>query len=335
MPHPLRRRLLPVLLLVASALAVAAPGKAPPGMVWVPGGEFTMGSDESFAWPEEHPAHRVRVDGFWIDRTEVTNAQFRAFVRATGYVTTAERKPRLEDIMKELPPGSPPPPQSMLVPGSLVFVAPKGPVDLRDLSAWWRWVPGANWRQPSGPGGSIVGKDNFPVVHVSFEDARAYARWAGKRLPSEAEWERAARGGLENKPYVWGDKIPNPDRAKRANLWRGDAFPIDNGRGYGAKAVASFSPNGYGLYDMAGNVWEWTADYYDPAAYRMRKVAAVQVNPQGPAAAPGGHRAQRGGSFLCSDDYCTRYRPSARQGGDPLTSTSHTGFRLAKSPKTP
>jgi len=223
---------------------------APSGMVWVPGGEFTMGSEAPPARPDEKPAHRVRIDGFWIDATEVTNAQFRAFVEATSYVTTAEKAPQLQEIMAQLPLGTPPPSADMLVPGSIVFVSPS-----TSGQTWWEWRKGVNWRQPEGPGSSIADKDIYPVVHVSWFDAQAYAQWAGKRLPTEAEWEYAARGGLEGKPYVWGDERPDQGKPP-ANIWQGE-FPFHNLGADGSLStspVRSYAPNGYGLYDMAGNV---------------------------------------------------------------------------------
>jgi sulfatase modifying factor 1 len=225
-----------------------APPPHPPEMVWVPGGEFTMGTDSPLGWLDEKPAHRVWVDGFWMDQTEVTNAQFRAFVEATGYVTTAEEAPSREEIMSRLPPGSPPPPEENLVPGSPVFTPPAGRVDLRDFSQWWTWTPGASWRHPEGPGSSIEGRDDHPVVHVSWDDANAYARWAGKRLPTEAEWELAARGRLDGKPHVWGDDQP-ADTRTFANIWQGE-FPHRNTASDGfteTSPVKSFPPNGYGL----------------------------------------------------------------------------------------
>ena len=258
--------------LVRLSRLAKSPADGPPGMVWVGGGEFTMGTDSDLGWPDEKPAHRVRVDGFWMDEHEVTNAQFRAFVEATGYVTTAEKAPRLEEVMAQLPPGSPPPPKENLVPGSLVFTPPAGRVNLDDVSQWWAWTPGANWQHPEGPGSSIEGKDDHPVVHVSWDDAVAYARWASKRLPTEAEWEFAARGGLDGQPYVWGNERPS-DTQIHANIWQGE-FPHQNTvkDGFARTApVQSFLPNGYGLYDMAGNVWEWCADWYQRDLYRQRR----------------------------------------------------------------
>ncbi len=318
--------------------------QGPSGMVWMPGGEFTMGTDSPQAWPEEKPAHRVRLDGFWIDRTEVTNAQFRVFVEAIGYVTTAEKPPSLEEILSQSPLGTPPPPKEKLVPGSLVFTPTAGPVDLHDFSRWWTWTPGADWRHPEGPGSSIEHRDDHPVVHVSWDDAAAYARWAGKRLPTEAEWEFAARGGLEGKPYVWGDDPPSAN-PKSANIWQGE-FPYRNTSEDGfvrTAPVKSFPANGSGLFDMAGNVWEWCADWYDREAYRRRAAGGLAVNPTGsgpisisdPASPVARRRSQRGGSFLCNDDYCSRYRPSARHGGVPDTGMSHVGFRCAMSPGSP
>jgi formylglycine-generating enzyme len=311
---------------------------APPGMIWVPGGEFVMGTDSEMAWPDERPAHRVRVGGFWMDEHEVTNAQFEAFVDQTGYLTTAERAPSAEEILRQSPPGTPPPAPELLVPGSLVFTPPSGRVSLDDYSQWWKWTPGASWKHPAGPGSTIEGKGDYPVVQVSWDDAVAYARWAGRRLPTEAEWERAARGGLEGKPFVWGDQAPS-DTTKLANIWQGE-FPNRNAASDGFASLApvkSFPPNGYGLYDVAGNVWEWCADWYQSDLYQTRAGPGVVVNPQGPARSSNPanpfqpERVQRGGSFLCSDDYCTRYRPSARHGCAPDTGMSHVGFRCVRS----
>lgn len=307
------------------------------GMVWIPGGEFQMGTNDALGWPEEKPAHRVRVAGFWMDATEVTNAEFARFVAATGYKTTAEVPPKLEEIMKQLPPGTPKPPPEKLVAGSLVFVMPKQVQGTQDYSQWWQWTPGADWRHPEGPGSSIDGKDNHPVVHVSWDDATAYAKWAGKRLPSEAEWEFAARGGLDGKTYVWGNDPPS-DTHLVANLWQG-TFPTLNTQldGFVRTApVGHFAPNGYGLFDTAGNVWEWCADWYQPDLHRTRIGQGVLPNPTGPGQSrdPGRPfmplRVQKGGSFLCHSSYCTRYRPSARQGSSPDSGMSHVGFRCVK-----
>ena len=315
------------------------PPKAnPPGMAWLPGGEFTMGSDDPETAPAERPAHRVRVDGFWMDETEVTNAQFRKFVDATGYATTAERPVDWEQLRKELPPGTPRPPDDRLAPGSLVFVAPAHPVSLEAQTAWWRWVAGASWRHPEGPDGTIDGKDDHPVVQVSWDDALAYSKWAGKRLPSEAEWEYAARGGLEGRKYAWGD-VFQPGSKPLANTWQGH-FPDSNTRDDGfprTAPVKSFPPNGYGLHDMIGNVWEWCADWYRPDAYRTVPATGVAQNPTGPDAGFDPNepyqpkRVTRGGSFLCSPNYCSNYRPSARRGTATDSGMSNLGFRCATS----
>jgi formylglycine-generating enzyme required for sulfatase activity len=338
-------RLLTLLAVAATAFAVAFSvtrfmQTPPAGMAWIPGGEFTMGSDSDLAWADEKPAHRVRVAGFFMDQAEVTNAEFRRFVEATGYVTTAERPPDLNEIMKQLPPGTPPPPAEKLVPGSMVFRMTSGPVNTRDFSQWWHWTPGANWKHPEGPDSSIAGREQHPVVHVSWDDAVAYARWAGKRLPTEAEWEFAARGGLDNKPYVWGDARPGADGRWQCNIWQGE-FPYRNTAEDGFERTApvrSFPPNGYGLYDMAGNVWEWCADWYDRDLHKRRAGKPLVINPTGPDKTydpmhpfeP--RRVQKGGSFLCNDSYCSRYRPSARHGCSPDTGMSHVGFRCVRSP---
>jgi formylglycine-generating enzyme len=317
--------------------AAAAPPPPPPGMRSIPGGEFTMGSDDPDVARVEHPAHRVRVDGFWMDETDVTNAQFRTFVEATGYITTAEKVPTLEEIVQQAPPGAQFPNKEDLVAGSLVFTPPVYPVSLKDVSAWWKWTPGADWRHPEGPHSSIDGKDDHPVVQVSWDDAAAYAKWAGKRLPTEAEWERAARGGLDGKKYVWGDE-PFDEKHPQCNNFQG-RFPDNNTTkdGYARTSpVKAFKPNGYGLYDMSGNVWQWTADWYLPEAYALTADQGVLANPTGPEHSfdprqrpP--ERVQRGGSFLCCSAYCFNYRPSARIGCTPDTGMSHVGFRCVKS----
>jgi formylglycine-generating enzyme required for sulfatase activity len=316
---------------------------APPrGMVWIPGGEFTMGTDSDLGWADEKPAHRVRVDGFWMDETDVTNAQFRAFVEATGYVTTAEKPLDVEEIMRQVEPGKAPPSKEKLAPASMVFTPTKGPVSITrrdDWRQWWRWIPGANWKHPEGPDSTLDGKDDHPVVQVSWDDAVAYANWVGKRLPTEAEWEFAARGGLDGKPYAWGDDPPS-DTNLRANIWQGN-FPYQNSAADGyerTSPVKAFKPNGYGLYDMSGNVWQWCADWYDRDLHRKRVGVGAAVNPKGPERSydPGQpytpQRVQKGGSFLCNDAYCTRYRPSARHGCPPDTGMSHLGFRCVKTP---
>ena len=306
-------------------------------MSLIPAGEFEMGSAVDRAWAEEQPAHKVRLSRpYLIDKTEVTNAQFERFVKATGYKTLAERPIELSSIMAQLPPGSRPPPADALKPGSLVFMTPSGEVNLRDLSQWWKWTTGASWRAPEGPKSTLKGREQHPVVHLAWEDAQAYCRWAGKRLPTEAEWERAARGGVNGLPYVWGSEKPN-DAARSgwfANIWQG-VFPKRNTAtdGYERTApVRSFKPNPYGLFDMAGNVWEWTADWYDPQAYQARAGQLV-VDPLGPGKALErlAQRVQRGGSYLCHETYCTRFRPGARQGAAGDSSSSHAGVRCAKS----
>lgn len=308
--------------------------KAPQAMLWIPAGTFLMGTNEKKSFQNERPAHLVQVQGFWMDEHDVTNAEFSKFVEATGYVTTAERKIDWEDLSKEVPPGTPKPEESALAPGSLVFTPPAGPVPLNDLSAWWGWVHGANWRHPEGPASSIQGKENHPVVQVSWYDALAYAKWAGKRLPTEAEWEFAARGGLESKRYVWGDEF-KPGGKYMANTWQG-LFPVhDTGEdGFiGTSPVGSFPANGYGLYDMAGNVWQWCSDWYRVDSNIEAASKSVCRDPRGPAQSydPGDpyspKRVVKGGSFLCNPDYCESYRPSARRGTPPDTGSSHTGFR--------
>lgn len=312
----------------------APPGVAPEGMVWIPGGQFLMGSNSRMAWEEEGPAHYVKVKPFWMDAHEVTNEQFAKFVEATGYVTDAEKAPVLEEIMAQLPAGTPPPDPKDLVPGSMVFRAPDKEVRLDDISQWWVWMHGANWRHPEGPGSDLTGREKHPVVHVSWNDAVAYCQWAGRRLPTEAEWEFAARGGLEGKDFVWGDDAPT-DEKTYANTWQG-RFPAQNLKRDGFERTApvgSYSPNGFGLYDMAGNVWEWCQDWYDKFLYQSCGPGTVRENPAGPNKSfdptyPNMPlRVQKGGSFLCHDSYCQRYRPSARQASSPESGMSHVGFR--------
>jgi len=316
------------------------PAHASSSMVWIPGGDFSMGCDADYANPAEGPAHRVRVDGFWMDETDVTNAQFRAFVEATDYVTTAERTPTLEEIEKYARPGARRPTASQLVAGSIVFTPPDHPLaDLSDPSQWMKWTPGANWRHPEGPDTSIEGKDDHPVVHVSWFDAKEYAKWARKRLPTEAEWEFSARGGLDGKKYVWGDE-PFSEEHPQCNIFQGH-FPDHNTAKDGyirTSPVRAFPPNGYGLYDMAGNVWQWCEDWFLSDAYVRMADREISVNPAGPEASfdprirPPEH-VHRGGSFLCCAGFCFNYRPSARMGCTPDTGMSHLSFRCAKSEK--
>jgi len=311
---------------------------APERMVWIPGGTFSMGAQDPpdhdpvgmQATEDSRPVHRVYVDGFWMDRTDVTNDDFAAFVRATGYVTVAERTPTAEEF-----PGAPP---ENLVAGSVVFAPPDRPVPLDTHLRWWTYVKGANWRHPLGPGSSIAGRGTYPVVHIAYEDAEAYARWAGKRLPTEAQWEFAARGGLSGKPFVWGDTFM-PNGTWMANTHQGH-FPdhdtaADGHRGL--TAVASYPPNGYGLYDMAGNVWQWTSDWYRADYYaQLSHDGGAARNPAGPGdsfdpSEPGvAKRVMRGGSFLCTDQYCSRYMVGTRGKGAPDTGTNHLGFRCVR-----
>jgi formylglycine-generating enzyme required for sulfatase activity len=313
----------------------AAPGPAPEGMVWIPGGEFSMGAQDPpthtqagmIASADARPVHRVIVDGFFMDKTDVTNDEFARFINATAYVTVAERKPRAEDF-----PGARP---ENLIPGSVVFSPPDHPVALDNHLRWWAYIDGANWRHPEGQRSSISDKAAYPVVHVAYEDAEAYAGWAGKSLPSEAEWEFAARGGLAGKPYVWGDSF-QPGGKWMANTHQGTFPSSDLGSdGYvGISPVAQYPPNGYGLYDMAGNVWQWTSDWYRPDYYlQLAAAGGVARNPRGPSAPydpsePGQpKKVHRGGSYLCTDQYCVRYVVGTRGKGEVSTGTNHLGFR--------
>ncbi|MEP9396408.1 formylglycine-generating enzyme family protein [Mesorhizobium sp. KR2-14] len=306
----------------------AAAGQAPfPDMVWVPGGEFLMGSDRHY--PEEAPAHRVCVDSFWMDMFTVTNRQFSRFVEETGYVTLAERPANPDDYPGALP--------GMLAPSSTIFVRPSAPVDMHNHYNWWVYVKGANWRHPRGPASSIRKLMDHPVVHVAWEDVEAYAKWIGKELPTEAEWEFAARGGLEGAEFVWGDELA-PGGKHMANTWQGE-FPyrntLEDGFEYTAP-VGSFPPNGYGLYDMAGNVWQWTADWYQEHG-RADSPCCTAVNPRSASREasvdprqPGTRiprKVTKGGSHLCAPNYCRRYRPAARMAQPIDTSISHLGFR--------
>ena len=317
-----------------------APGPAPDGMVWIPGGEFSMGANDPpdmhevgmQATEDARPIHRVHVDGFFMDRTVVTNAQFAAFVKATGYVTLAERVPSAKDF-----PTAPP---ENLIAGSVVFTAPDHAVPLNNHHQWWSYVKDANWRRPLGPKSDLKGKDNHPVVHVAYEDAVAYARWAGGRLPTEAEWEFAARGGAAGQPFVWGDTF-RPDGEWMANTHEGHFPNHDSAEdGYaGIAPVAQFPPNQYGLFDMAGNVWQWTSDWYRPDYYaQLAAAGAVARNPAGPdspfdPSEPGQpKKVHRGGSFLCTDQYCSRYIVGTRGKGEVSTGTNHVGFRTVVSP---
>jgi sulfatase modifying factor 1 len=304
------------------------------GMVWIPGGTFVMGGNNQQARKDEYPKHKVQVSGFYMDATEVTNEQFEAFVKATGYITTAEKDVDWNEIKKQLPANTPKPDDSLLKAASLVFQKTTGEVNLNDYSQWWRWTKGANWRHPSGPQSDIVGKEKYPVTHVSWDDANAYCKWAGKRLPTEAEWEFAARGGLVNNIYSWGNDFDENGMA-HCNFWQGN-FPYlnTNKDGFiGAAPVKSFTANKYGLYDMSGNVWEWCADFYNNTYYAQLSKQPISKNPQGPSKSYDPDeptipkRVMRGGSYLCNDSYCSGYRVSARMKSSPDSGMEHLGFR--------
>jgi formylglycine-generating enzyme required for sulfatase activity len=339
MKSTLTRAILGLTLTGFAAVSLAAQAEKPPGMAWIPGGEFSMGSELPGSRLNEKPVLKVTVDGFWLDEHDVTNAEFRKFTAATGYKTTAERPVDWEEIKKQLAPGTPKPADEMLRPGSLVFTPSDGPVDLREMNAWWQWTIGANWQHPEGPKSNLDGREQHPVVQVSWDDAVAYAKWAGKRLPTEAEWEFAARGGLNGKRYAWGDEF-KPSGKFMTNSWTGK-FPYMNTKEDGferTSPVKSFPANGYGLYDMGGNVWNWVSDLYRPDTHARNKLEASCHNPQGPKTSYNpGHpnepveRVTKGGSFLCHVDYCESYRPAARRGTPPDTGMSHIGFRCALS----
>ncbi|WP_418263332.1 formylglycine-generating enzyme family protein [Flavobacterium faecale] len=316
-------------------------GTAPEGMVWIPGGEFSMGSDvsdESLCdvkgiTKDASPIHRVYVDGFWMDESEVTNDQFTAFVKATGYVTVAEKKPTAEEL--------PNVPEEFLIAGSAIFKPTPGKVNLNNFLQWWDFVGGTNWKHPLGPNSDLKGKGNYPVVHIAYEDAVAYAKWAGKRLPTEAEWEFAARGGKAGDLYAWGNTL-KIDGKFQANIFEG-TFPVEKGDtgedGFvGIAPVKQYKPNAYGLYDVGGNVWEWVHDWYSETYYSEISAGGKVVrNPKGPETAPydttGNNelkRVHRGGSFLCTSEYCSRYMVGTRGNGEIKSGANHLGFRCVK-----
>ncbi len=305
------------------------------GMVNIPSGSFMMGGDNNQARLDEFPKHPVFISSFWMDITDITNAQFAKFVSATGYITTAEKKPDWAILKKQLPACTPKPDKKMLVPASLVFTPPNYPIYLNDPTRWWSWVPGANWQHPRGPNSNITKLANHPVTQVSWEDATAYCHWMKKRLPTEAEWEWAARGGLYNKIYPWGNEDIDTGKIK-ANTWQGE-FPNKNtlrDQYYYTSPVKTYAPNGYGLYDMAGNVWQWVNDWYSTTYYGSFKNTKA-INPRGPAQTVDPdiptmpEKVLRGGSYLCNATYCAGYRVAARMKASPDTSMEHVGFRCA------
>ena len=307
-------------------------------MVIIEQGIFSMGaSDQNGALNREYPIHKVKVNSFLMDIHEVTNAQFKTFIDESGYITTAEKKIDWEELKKQLPENTPKPDEKLFEPGSLVFSMPNKITSLIDFSQWWKWTKGANWKQPMGPNSSIIGIENHPVVHISYQDANEYAKWCGKRLPTEAEWEWAAKGGLNNNIYPWGNENVNDGEAK-CNFWSGN-FPLENNEkdGYILTApVMKYPANKYGLYDMAGNVWEICSDWYDANYYRTLSKNELTINPKGPKTwnyprEPNDpKKVVRGGSFLCNDSYCSSYRVSARMPYSKDTGMSHTGFRCVK-----
>ncbi|WP_298239341.1 formylglycine-generating enzyme family protein [uncultured Algibacter sp.] len=319
------------------------PDNIPEGMVWIPGGVFNQGAvpQDKMAMLHEKPQHPVSVDGFFMDITEVTNAQFSKFVEETGYITIAEREINWEEIKRQLPPGTPKPHDTILKPGSLLFKKTKASVpNLYDFSQWWDWVIGANWRHPNGKDSNIDGKDNYPVVHISYKDALAYCEWAGRRLPTEAEWEYAARAGKNNTIYFWGDD--KSKLSKMVNSWEGE-FPVSNTLEDGFERLApvkSYPANSFGLYDIAGNVWEWTNDWYNTNYYNELKLQNTTINnPTGATTAYNPNNSYikekviKGGSFLCSDSYCASYRVSSRMASDIDSAQEHLGFRTVATPE--
>ncbi len=314
----------------------------PEGLLWIPGGSFLQGAvpQDKTAMSHERPQHPVSVDGFFMDIAEVTNAEFKKFVDETSYVTVAEREIDWEVMKNQLPEDTPKPHDSILQPGSLMFNKTKSSVpNLFDFSQWWRWVIGANWRHPRGPDSNIEGKDNHPVVHICFEDAQAYCKWTGRRLPTEAEWEYAARGKKTSTVYFWGDD--RSELSKMVNSWEGE-FPVNNTLEDGFERTApvkTYPPNDFGLYDMAGNVWEFVSDWYNINYYEELAASKVEIiNPQGPNKSYNPNnpyekeKVIKGGSFLCSDSYCASYRVSSRMGTSMDSSSEHIGFRTVATP---
>ncbi|WP_121665684.1 formylglycine-generating enzyme family protein [Mesonia aquimarina] len=312
---------------------------APKGMVKINGGRFHLGTNDPAAPNYESPAILTEVNDFYIDKTEVTNKQYQEFVEATGYKTIAEREIDWNELKTQLPPGTPKPHDSVFKPGSLVFTPPEKEVPLEDISQWWSWVIGANWKHPQGPGSTIEDKENLPVVHIAYEDAKAYADWAGKRLPTEAEWEYVAQGGNNNSAFAWGDEL-TPSGKYLANFFQGN-FPYQNTQEdefEKSAPVASFPANYFGVYDLIGNVWEWTSDWYRPDTFKMyqNKNFAICQNPTGPKSSFDPNepytvkKVIKGGSFLCSLDYCSNYRPNARFSTAIDSGQEHLGFRCVK-----
>ena len=311
----------------------------PNGMVYIPGGKFIWGSQSAEASAHEGPEIDAEVTGFYMDITEVTNAQFAAFVKATGYKTVSERPIDWDDLKSQVPPGTPKPADSLLLAGSLIFSPAENVRNFNDISLWWAWKTGANWKHPKGPDSNIEGKDNYPVVHIAYEDAEAYAKWAGKRLPTEAEWEYASRGGAGHQAFAWGEELM-PDGKYLANFFQG-TFPshdIAEDGFAGLAPIKSYPPNGYGLYDMIGNVWEWTSNWYRPDAHQLANLVSAKgcMDPKGPSSSYDPNdplvpkRVIKGGSFLCSDQYCSNYRPSARMATAIDSGQEHLGFRCVK-----